>query len=92
MGYYKNLAIEQEEDKKEVMTYYIEKVTKEILTGLELDKKSTAASLTLASQLIIQRILQRNLDELFRVIMEEKDANENLHRKKEEIQEPRPKG
>ena len=32
MGYYKNLAIEQEEDKKEVMTYYIEKVTKEILT------------------------------------------------------------
>ena len=88
MGYYKNLAIEQEEDKKEVMTYYIEKVTKEILTGLELDKKSTAASLTLASQLIIQRILQRNLDELFRVIMEEKDANENLHRKKEKIQEP----
>ena len=87
MGYYKNLAIEQEEDKKEVMTYYIEKVTKEILTGLELDKKTTAASLTLASQLIIQRILQRNLDELFRVIMEEKDANENLHRKKEEIQE-----
>ncbi len=62
MGYYKNLAIEQEEDKKEVMTYYIEKVTKEILTGLELDKKTTAASLTLASQLIIQRILQRNLD------------------------------
>jgi hypothetical protein len=88
MGYYKNLAIEQEEDKKEVMTYYIEKVTKEILTGLELDKKTTAASLTLASQLIIQRILQRNLDELFRVIMEEKDANENLHRKKEKIQEP----
>ena len=88
MGYYKNLAIEQEEDKKEVMTYYIEKVTKEILTDLELDKKTTAASLTLASQLIIQRILQRNLDELFRVIMEEKDANENLHRKKEEIQEP----
>ena len=65
-----------------------EKVTKEILTGLELDKKSTAASLTLASQLIIQRILQRNLEELFRVIMEEKDANENLHRKKEKIQEP----
>jgi hypothetical protein len=88
MGYYKNLAIEQEEDRRKVMTYYIEKVTKEILTGLELDKKSTAASLTLASQLIIQRILQRNLDELFRVIMEEKDANENLHRKKEEIQEP----
>ena len=88
MGYYKNLAIEQEEDKKEVMTYYIEKLTKEILTGLELDKKTTAASLTLASQLIIQRILQRNLDELFRVIMEEKDANENLHRKKEKIQEP----
>ena len=88
MGYYKNLAIEQEEDQKEIMTFYIEKVAKEIITGLELDKPGTTDSYSVSAYLIIQRVLQRNLDELFRVVLEEKDANENLHRKKEEIQEP----
>ena len=92
MGYYKNLAIEQEEDQKEIMTFYIEKVAKEIITGLELDNPGTTDSYSVSAYLIIQRVLQRNLDELFRVVLEEKDANENLHRKKEEIQELRPKG
>tara|TARA_Y100001938_G_C7975940_1_gene371759 strand:- start:437 stop:715 length:279 start_codon:yes stop_codon:yes gene_type:complete len=92
MGYYKNLAIEQEEDQKEIMTFYIEKVAKEIITGLELDKPNTTDSYSVSAYLIIQRVLQRNLDELFRVVLEEKDANENLHRKKEEIQEPESKG
>ena len=92
MGYYKNLAIEQEEDQKEIMTFYIEKVAKEIITGLELDKPNTTDSYSVSAYLIIRRVLQRNLDELFRVVLEEKDANENLHRKKEEIQEPESKG
>ena len=56
------------------MTYYIEKCTKEIMTGLELDKKPDTD--TLATRLVIQRILHRNIDELFKVLLEsqKKDA------------------
>jgi hypothetical protein len=58
----------------DIMTYYIEKCTKEIMTGLELDKKPDTD--TLATRLVIQRILHRNIDELFKVLLEsqKKDA------------------
>ena len=58
----------------DIMTYYIEKCTKEIMTGLELDKRPDTD--TLATRLVIQRILHRNIDELFKVLLEshKKDA------------------
>ena len=56
------------------MTYYIEKCTKEIMTGLELNKKPEVD--TLATKLIIQRILHRNIDELFKLLLEEKKNDE----------------
>ena len=90
MGYYKNLSITQEEDRRESMTFYIEKTAREIVTGLEIDKPGRHEANKVTAYLLIQRILQRNIDELFRVIMEEKDANENLHRKTEEVQTPKP--
>lgn len=79
MGYFKDKTITLEED----MTYYIEKCTKEIMTGLELDRKP--AEETLATRLIIQRILHRNLDELFKLLLEEKDNDNNhIHTEKKE--------
>ena len=69
------------------MTYYIEKCTKEILTGLELDKKPEVE--TPATKLLIQRILHRNIDELFKLLLEERDNdNKNVHAKEEEVQAP----
>ncbi len=56
------------------MTYYIEKCTKEIMTGLELDKRPDTD--TLATKLVIQRILHRNIDELFKVLLESQKKNE----------------
>ena len=56
------------------MTYYIEKCTKEIMKGLELDKKPDTD--TLATKLVIQRILHRNIDELFKVLLESQKKNE----------------
>ena len=38
MGYYKNKAIELEEDRRQQMTFYIEKVAREVIPGLEQDK------------------------------------------------------
>ncbi len=61
------------------MTYYIEKCTKEIMTGLELDKRPVED--TLSTRLLIQRILHRNIDELFKVLLEKRD---DIHTKKEE--------
>ena len=60
------------------MTYYIEKCTKEILTGLELDRKPEVE--ILATKLLIQRILHRNIDELFKVLLEQRD---DIHTTKE---------
>lgn len=81
MGHFKDRQITLEED----MTYYIEKCTKEILTGLELDKKPEVE--TLATKLLIQRILHRNIDELFKLLLEERDNdNKNVHAKEEEVQ------
>mgnify|MGYP001243799984 CR=1 FL=1 len=83
MGHFKDRQITLEED----MTYYIEKCTKEILTGLELDKKPEVE--TLATKLLIQRILHRNIDELFKLLLEERDNdNKNVHAKEEEVQAP----
>ena len=83
MGHLKDRQITLEED----MTYYIEKCTKEILTGLELDKKPEVE--TLATKLLIQRILHRNIDELFKLLLEERDNdNKNVHAKEEEVQAP----
>jgi hypothetical protein len=64
------------------MTYYIEKCTKEILTGLELDKKPEVE--ILATKLLIQRILHRNIDELFKVLLEQRD---DIHNTKEKTSE-----
>jgi|TARA_A100000172_G_C3036564_1_gene108718 hypothetical protein len=58
----------------DIMTYYIEKCTKEIMTGLELDKRPDTD--TLATKLVIQRILHRNIDELFKVLLESQKKNE----------------
>jgi len=58
----------------DIMTYYIEKCTKEIRTGLELDKRPDTD--TLATKLVIQRILHRNIDELFKVLLESQKKNE----------------
>ena len=58
----------------DIMTYYIEKCTKEIMTGLELDKKPDTD--TLATRLVIQRILHRNIDELFKVLLESQKKDE----------------
>ena len=83
MGHFKDRQITLEED----MTYYIEKCTKEIMTGLELDRKPNEE--TLATRLLIQRILHRNIDELFKLLLEERDNdNKNVHTKEEEVQAP----
>lgn len=58
----------------DIMTYYIEKCTKEIMTGLELDKRPDTD--TLATRLVIQRILHRNIDELFKVLLESQKKDE----------------
>ena len=64
------------------MTYYIEKCTKEIMTGLELDKRHVED--TLSTRLLIQRILHRNIDELFKVLLEKRD---DIYREKEKTSE-----
>jgi len=64
------------------MTYYIEKCTKEIMTGLELDKRPVED--TLSTRLLIQRILHRNIDELFKVLLEKRD---DIYREKEKTSE-----
>jgi hypothetical protein len=64
------------------MTYYIEKCTKEIMTGLELDKRPVKD--ILSTRLLIQRILHRNIDELFKVILEKRD---DIYREKEKTSE-----
>ena len=88
MGYFKNKAIELEEDRRQQMTFYIEKVAREVITGLELDKPGSPEEHSISAYLLVQRILQRNLDELFKVLFEEKEiVNENVHREEEEIQE-----
>lgn len=64
------------------MTYYIEKCTKEIMTGLGLGSNPKVD--TLATALIIQRILHRNIDELFKVLLEQRD---DIHNTKEKTSE-----
>ena len=64
------------------MTYYIEKCTKEIMTGLELDKRPVED--TLSTRLLIQRILHRNIDELFKVLLENRD---DIYREKQKTSE-----
>lgn len=79
MGHFKDKQITREED----MTYYIEKCTKEIMTGLGLGSNPKID--TLATSLIIQRVLHRNLDELFKLLLEERDNdNKNVHTEKKE--------
>jgi hypothetical protein len=80
MGHFKDKQITLEED----MTYYIEKCTKEIMEGLELDRKPSEE--TFATRVVIERILHRNIDELFKLLLEEKDNdNKNVHTKEEEV-------
>ena len=80
MGHFKDKQITLEED----MTYYIEKCTKELMTALELDKKPEVE--TLATKLLIQRVLHRNIDELFKLLLEEKgNDNKNVYTKEEEV-------
>ena len=58
------------------MTYYIEKCTKEIMTGLWLGSNPKID--TLSTSLIIQRILHRNIDELFKVLLDEQKKKDEV--------------
>jgi|TARA_B110000263_G_scaffold79395_1_gene69346 hypothetical protein len=83
MGHFKDKQITREED----MTYYIEKCTKEIMSGLELDNLTDERLED--ARLIIERVLHRNIDELFKLLLKERDNdNKNIHGKEEEVQAP----
>tara|TARA_R100001224_G_C4015482_1_gene147593 strand:- start:780 stop:971 length:192 start_codon:yes stop_codon:yes gene_type:complete len=60
----------------DIMTYYIEKCTKEIMTGLGLGSNPKID--TLSTSLIIQRILHRNIDELFKVLLDEQKKKDEV--------------
>jgi len=79
MGYFKDKTIKLEED----MTYYIETCTEEIMAGLELDNLTDERLED--ARLIIERVLHKNLDELFKLLLEEqKDDNKHIHTEKKE--------
>ena len=84
MGYYKNLAIEREEDS---MTNYVKKVTQDIVHIMkEGCDKFRDSNYTLAVESQIEDILQKRLDELFITIRENEYDNEYIYREKKEIQ------
>jgi hypothetical protein len=72
MGYFKDKTIKLEED----MTRYIENCTEEIMTELKLNDSAKE---------VITMVLQRNLDKLFKLLLEEQeDDNKHIHTEKKE--------
>jgi hypothetical protein len=83
MGHFKDKQIILEED----MTSYIKDVKNDIMNlickGCD---KFKDANYTLAVESQVEEILQRRLDQLFKLLLEEKDNdNKNVHTKKEEV-------
>lgn len=61
----------------ETMTYYIETCTKEIMAGLGLDRGKHENDIMI-NKLLIEKVLHRNLDKLFKLLLEEQEKKNEL--------------
>ena len=82
MGYYKNLAIEREEDS---MTDYVKNIKTDIMNLMcEGCDKFKDTNYAIAVEKQIEDIIHKRLDELFITIMENEYDNQNIYGEKEE--------